>query len=76
MKRLISKILCAYLSWRIKRFHKALMWLATHGTVRQIRDTAKVVRAFGEHHDSPEWVEVARIMDENAEKIVLRRVFK
>lgn len=76
IKRLISQAYYLYLSWRIKRFHKAIMWLARHGTVRQLQETATIIKDFGERHQSPEWVEVARIMDKNAEKIVLRRVFK
>lgn len=68
--------------WRLKfgvrKLLKAMENLARHGTVREIHQAAEMVRTTAKNtgNNQKDYEELADSMDENAEKVILRRVFK
>lgn len=63
--------------YRIWQLHRSCAWMAQHATVREMQQIAARVREEGvkAKYAKEDYEELAAIIEQNAEAVVLRRVF-
>jgi hypothetical protein len=74
MRRLKQHLCYLYLNWKVKRWVRLVEAMVKCADVRYMKEVAEGWKTKGVEHGYPELVELGKTLDEQAEKIILRRI--